>query len=213
MRIAVFGATGKTGIEVVKQGLDRGDSVVTFVRNPSKMTLQNANLTLVPGDVFDLNAVEKAIQGTDAVIVALGAGPDTKGAVNTDGTKNIVAAMKKYGVKRLVVESSYPMSGSPESMEFLKAMVGEDKIANMQPFIDDKAGQEKVTQESGLDWIIVRPLSLTDGPKTGKYRASDNLEVKPGDNISRADVADFMLKHLETAGWVGKIVTISSSNE
>ena len=210
MKVAVFGATGKTGVEVVKEALEQGHKVRAFVRNPSKMTIKNPNLTLIQGDVLDPKAVDAGVEGTDAVVVALGATADTKGPMMTNGTKNIVQAMKKYGVKKLIVEGSYPMSGAPESMEFLSAMMPQDQIANIKPFIDDKEGQEKVTRESGLAWTIVRPLTLTDGPRTSKYRVGEKLEVKPGDNISRADVADFMLKCLESREWVGKIVTATS---
>jgi putative NADH-flavin reductase len=209
MKIAVFGSTGKTGIEVVKQALELGHSVRAFVRDPNKMTIKNANLTLAQGDVLDFDAVEKAVKKVEAVVVALGAGPDTKGPMMTNGTKNIVGAMKKHNVKRLVVEGSYPMSGSPESMKYLMAAMPKDQIAELKPLIDDKAGQEKVTLASGLDWTVVRPLGLTSGRKTGKYRTGEKLDVKPGDKISRADVAEFMLKCLETREWVRKIATLS----
>jgi putative NADH-flavin reductase len=210
MKIAIFGATGKTGKEIVQQALENGHAVVAFVRDPSKMVSQSENVKMVQGDVFDLPAVEKAVEGVDVVLVALGASPDTKGAVNTDGTKNAIVAMKKHNVKRLIVESSFPMSGAPESMEYLSKVMPEEQVISMQPFIDDKAGQEKVTRESGLDWTIVRPSALTDEPKTGKYRVGENLKVNPGDNISRSDVADFMLKCVDSSEWVGKTVIITS---
>ena len=209
MKIAVFGATGKTGAEVVKQALERGHTVNAFVRDPNKMTIKNTNLTVIQGDVLEALAVERSVEGTDAVVVALGAGPDTKGPMQTNGTRNIVGAMKKYRAGRLIVMSSYPMSGSPESMGYLRARVTEEQIAGMKPLIDDKAGQEKETSQSELEWTIVRPMSLTDSPKTAKYRVGEKVEVKPGDSIARADVADFMLRCLETREWVGKIVTLS----
>jgi putative NADH-flavin reductase len=75
--------------------------------------------------------------------------------------------------------------------------------------LDDKIGQESNVKESGLDWMIVRPLSLTDGDKTGQYQIGEKLDVKPGNNISRADVTDFMLKSVSDDKWLHKIVTLS----
>lgn len=210
MKLAIFGATGKTGMELVKQALDGGHQVTAFVRNPAKMTITNPNLTLVQGDALDATAVEKAIVGTDAVLVALGRTADTKDAVMTKGTQHIVDAMKKSGVKRLVVESSYPMSGAPESMAFLKQMMSDEQLAPMQPMIDDKKGQEDVTRTSSVNWTLIRPLMLTDGPKTEKYRLGEMLAVKPGDSIARADVADYMLKTVTDKTAFGKTITIAS---
>ena len=209
MKIAVFGASGATGIQVVQQALDKGMAVKAFVRDPSKITLQNPKLEIVQGDVLDPNTVEKVVQGVDAVILTLGSKPDTKATMLAEGTNNISSAMKKYGVLRLVVMSSYPMSGSDESMEFLKSVMPEDKIETFKPMIEDKINQEKAVQESGLDWTIVRPMMLTDGPKTDNYRVGEKLEVKPSDNISRADVADFLLKTASDSTWSLKIVTLT----
>lgn len=206
MKIAVFGVTGKTGMQIVKQVLDLGFEVKAFVRDPGKMTIANEKLEVVKGDILDPETVDSGVSGVDAVLLALGSDKP----VLAEGTANILNAMKKHGVKRIVVESSYPMGGSPEGMAFLKSVgMTDEQIEGIKPITDDKIGQEKVVAESGLDWIIVRPLMLTDGEKTGKYRVGEKLDVKPGDNISRADVADFMLKSLKDDLWLHKTVTIT----
>ncbi len=210
MKIAVFGASGKTGREVVRQALEKGMEVNAFVRDSAKMTITDPKLTVVQGDVMLAESVGKGVEGVDAVIVALGASQNSTGPVNSVGTQNIIQAMSNNGVKRLVVEGSYPMSGSPESMEFLGKMMPADQISGLQSFIDDKAGQELLTRGSTLDWTLVRPLSLTEGPLSGSYKSGESLEVKPGDQISRADVADFMLKCLQDPSTVGKTITIAS---
>lgn len=210
MKIAVFGATGKTGKQIVQQAVEQGLEVKGFVRDPQKMDIKDDKLSLVQGDVVDTVAVGGAVEGVDAVIVVLGPKGDGTDNVMAQGTTNIINAMKKHGVRRLIVESSYPMSGSPEGMEFLKkAGMDEKQIEGMKSMLDDKVNQESETRKSGLDWIIVRPLSLTDGAKTGSYRVGEKLDVKPGDNISRADVADFMLKSLKDDKWLRKTVTVS----
>ena len=142
--------------------------------------------------------------------MALGPSPDAKENVLAKGTENIVNAMKKRGVKRIIMESSYPMSGSPEGMEFLKQVgMSDQQIATVQPAIDDKIEQENVVKKSGLDWIIVRPLSLTDGIKTGSYRVGEKMDIKQTDNISRADVADFLLRAIKDDKWLHKIVVVT----
>jgi len=210
MKIAVFGSTGKTGIQVVQQALEQGFEIKAFVRNPEKMSGKNEKLSLAQGDVVNADAVDRCVEGVDAVVVALGPNPDGTGNVMAEGTVNITSAMKKNGVKRVVVESSFPMSGSPEGIAFLKSLgMTEGQIAMAKPAMDDKIEQENAVRESGLDWIIVRPLILTDGKKTSHYRVGENLDIKPIDNISRADVADFMLKSLKDDEWLRKTVVIT----
>lgn len=212
MKILIFGATGKTGIEVVKQTLKQGNEVRAFVRNPQKMTVEDTRLSLIQGDVTDAAAVVKAVERVDGVVVALGASADMQAdIVLAQGTSNIIAAMKQHGVKKIVIQSSYPMSGYEDGVAFLRqAGMGDEQIAMMQPVLDDKKKQIELTLKSGLEFVVVKPMMLTDEAGTGKYRVAENLEVKPGDKISRADVADFMLKALTDSQFVGKVVTIAA---
>lgn len=212
MKILIFGATGKTGMEAVKQALEKGHDVMAFVRDPQKMTITHEKLSLIKGDVIDTSAVESAVKGVDGVIVALGASADMQAdIVLAQGTKNIIDAMKQHGIKRLVIQSSYPMSGYEDGIEFLKQVgMGEEQINMMKPVLDDKRKQIEAVLQSGLEFVVVKPMMLTDEAKTGKYRVDENLAVKPGDKISRADVADFMLNALGSSQFVGKIVTITS---
>ena len=211
MKITIFGASGATGKNVVEQALAQGNEVTAFVRNPKKMDIKNDKLTVTQGDVTKAQDVENAVAVADGVVVALGASPDMQAdIVMEEGTRNIMDAMKKHGVKRIIVQSSYPMSGSAEGVAFLKQMgMGDEQIAMVQPVLDDKAKQEDAIRDSGLAYTIVRPLMLNDEPKTGKYRVGENLVVKVGDAISRADVADFMLKDLTENKFIGKTVTLA----
>jgi len=104
MKLAIFGATGKTGIELVKQALEQGHVVTAFVRDPARLAIEDEGLTLVTGDVFDPASVAQAIQGQDVIICALGAGSDLKKTtIRTTGTINIISSMQKHNVKRLMV--------------------------------------------------------------------------------------------------------------
>lgn len=211
MKITIFGATGATGKNVIEQALAQGNEVTAFVRNPEKMDIKNDKLIVTQGDVTNAQDVEDAVAAVDGVLVTLGASPDMQAdLVMEQGTRNILDAMKKHGVKRIIVQSSYPMSGSQEGVAFLKQVgMGDEQIAMVQPVLDDKAKQEDALRESGLEYTIVRPLMLNNEPKTGTYRVGETLDIKVGDAISRADVADFMLKDLTENKFVGKTVTLA----
>lgn len=209
MKILVFGATGKTGKEVVRQAVDLGHAVVAFVRNAERMPIISDTVDVVEGDVMNLRDVDSAMMsGLEAVIGVLGSKGDYKGMPMTIGTRNIITAMNKRGVRRLIVQSSYPMSGSAESMEFLKKIMTEEQIKESEHAIKDKIGQEKEIIGSGLDWTIIRPVFLTEDPKTGKYQFGEKVEVGPDDKVARADVANFELKIIEDVSTYRKIFTI-----
>lgn len=133
MKISVFGATGGTGIQIVKQALEQGYEVKAFVRDPAKMTVSDPKVEVVEGNILDSASVDLGVEGVDAVLLALG----SREAVLAKGTKNIIDSAKKYGVKRIIVESSYSMSGSPEGTARLKAQgMSDDQIGicNCQTF-------------------------------------------------------------------------------
>lgn len=205
MKIAVFGATGKTGIEVVKQALEKGIEVNAFVRDSAKLQITDPKLKPFTGDALNPGTLDGCIDGVDAVIVTLS-------GIMASGLKNIMDEMKTKGVSRLILMSSYPMSGSAEGMNYLKsAGMDETKINQMMPMIKDKEMQEKEVAESGLTWTIVRPTFLKDEPKTGGYTAHETAQFSAATNgINRADVADFLIKLLSDSTWNNKVVSISS---
>jgi len=207
MNIAVFGATGKTGLEVVKQALEGGHQVTAFVRDPAKLNLENDNLTLVTGDVFDESSVTEAIKGQDAAVCALGAGSDLKKTtVRTDGTVNIIAGMKENNVKRLVVVTAMGVGESWDALSGFNKLFFATLLKSSR---NDHEAQEAAVKESGLDWTIIRPSGLVDEPRTGVYDFGENIPAKTS-KIARADVADLILKELEGNTNIGKALTISN---
>ena len=192
MKLLIIGSTGGTGRELVKQALEQGQQVTAFARTPSKLGIAHHNLRIAQGDITDRASVEAAVVGQDAVLCALGTKVIRKNTIQSDGTRNIVAAMQKNDVKRLVVETSLDVGDSRGQLGFFFAHV--IRATLLRNIFEDKELQERIVQESGLDWIIVRPAMLTDGPRTGKYRAGFSASDKIARKISRADVADFMLK-------------------
>jgi putative NADH-flavin reductase len=205
MKLLVFGSTGGTGRELVRQALSQGHDVTAFARHPSQ--LEHQGVTVVQGDVTDAAAVRAAVPGHDAVLCALGAPALARTTVRTDGTRNIVAAMEDAGVRRLVCQSSLGIGDSlavpmPRYVRLAFPLVLRRTFA-------DHEGQEQLIRQSKLDWTIVRPTKMVDGGRTGVYRrgladTKEKVKVK----ISRADVADFMLRqltddsYLRLAPWV-----------
>lgn len=192
MKLLIIGSTGGTGRELVKQALEQGHEVTAFARTPSKLGISHHNLRIAQGDVADQASVEAAVGGQDAVLCALGTRVIRKNTIQSDGTRNIIQAMQKNGVKRLVLETSLDLGDSRGQLGFFFAHV--IRATLLRNIFEDKELQERIVRESGLDWIIVRPAMLNDGPRTGKYRAGFSASDKIMRKISRADVADFMLK-------------------
>ena len=207
MKLAIFGATGKTGIELVKQAVEQGHTVKAFVRDASRLGIENERLSLVTGDVFDSSSVAQAVQGQDAVICALGAGSDLKKTtVRTTGTINIISGMKKNNVKRLVVITAMGVGESWDTLSLINKFFFAVLLKSSR---EDHEAQETAVKESGLDWTIIRPSGLTDTPRTGVYEAGENI-LAPTSKIARADVADLILKELEQNMRIGKAVTITN---
>lgn len=205
MKLVIFGATGGTGQQLVRQALEQGHSVTAFARSPEKLDIKDSKLSVVKGDVLDKAAVEKTVKGHDAVLVALGVKPPSQKTVVGPGTRNILDAMKKHGVHRVVVESAMFMDDALRSKSLpLRLMTA----TMMKGPRRDKLTQEKMVMESGLDWIIARPTMLTNGAKSG-WRVRDASEVGMSAKISRADVADFMLKQVKDDPYVGRAVLLS----
>ena len=194
MKLVIFGATGTVGCQVVQQALEQGHSVTAFVRNLSKLNIQHPQLSFAQGDVMDASVVEKAIQGQDAVICVLGS-KNLKSTIRSEGTQQIIQAMEKVGVRRLICQSTLGTGDSWNNLNFYWKYLMFGFILR-QVFADHEL-QEDLVRNSNLDWTIVRPSAFTDGPLTGDYRhnfpsTDRNITLQ----ISRADVADFILKQL-----------------
>lgn len=195
MKIAVFGATGGTGREIIAQALDQGHHVTAQARSPEALAdLEQPGLEVMRGDVLEMDDVERVVAGQRAILCAIGAGAG-RTSLREDGTRNIVAAMEGSDVSRLVCLSSLGVGDSRANLPFFTkhVIVG---IFLRHAFADHER-QERVVMQSPLAWTIARPPHLKDGPRTGEYQHG----FPPSDRsirnwISRADVADFMLKQL-----------------
>lgn len=194
MRIAVFGATGGTGRQVVEQALTAGHAVVALARDPARLALQDARLTVVQGDVLDRSRVDETIAGADVVIVSLGNTANNPDYIVSRGTEVIVDAMTSAGgPRRLIVVSSLGVGESRDQVPFAFKMLMNTVLKKA---MEDKERQETLVKASGFDWIIVRPGGLTNGPATGSYKSGVDVKLTAG-QVSRADVAAFVLQQLD----------------
>ena len=208
MRLLVIGATRGIGLETLKLGLESGHEMTALVRNGAALPLEGDGLSVIQGDILDARSVEEAVSDRDAVIVTIGIRP-TREAVTvfSEGTRNVVAAMEKKGCNRLLCVTGIGAGDSRGHGGFFY-----DKIINpllLARIYEDKDRQEAVVRESSLAWTIVRPGFLTNGRRTGSYRVIENMEGVRAKKISRADVADFLLKEAEENEHVSGTVLLT----
>ena len=209
MKILLVGATGGTGKEILQQALAQNHEVTALVRNPAAITLQNEHLHVVQGDVLNSNSIEQAVIGQEAVICALGLSLSASRKPTTiysDGTRNLIAAMNKQGVRRLICITGVGSGDSRGHGGFLYDNIFLPLL--LSGGYADKTRQEEVIKQSDLDWVIVRPGQLNNNAAKGTYRVmlDGKYEMK---GIARADVATFVLEQLTSSTYLGKTPAIS----
>jgi putative NADH-flavin reductase len=211
MKLTIFGATGGTGSQLVRQALAEGHEVTAVVRDPSPLTAGDPRPEVVRADVMDPAAIEAAVAGRDAVVTAIGSrtvrAPTT---VCADSARSIIEAMGRTGVDRLVLVSAAGLEADagdgPVTRHVLKPLLLQRILKH--PFADMRRAEEEV-RASGLRWTIVRPPRLTDRGRTGIYRTAEDLNIRGGLTISRADLADYLLRVAGDPGTVGHVVSVA----
>ena len=195
MKILVFGANGPTGREVVAQARGQGDEVTEFVR-------------AVDGDATDPAAVARAVPGHEAVVSVLGRRRSFRSAhLMERAMRAILPAMQREGVRRLVVVSAFGVGETWRDAPLVLRLMHRTVLRDI--FADKKVAQDYV-QATPLDWTFVYPVALTDGPRTGRYRVGERLELRGIPTISRADVADFIVRELHAPQYVRRTAIVSS---
>ena len=201
-RVLIVGATGGTGRQLVEQALERGHIVTALARDPTRIRLEHPRLRVLKGNVLDYPSVETAMRDQDAVLSALGHKQFFRPTrILSEGTRNLLRAMEAHHVRRLVCETALGIGDSAGRMGLYYTWF---VIPVIVPFYFwDKTRQERLIAGSGLDWTIVRPSALNDGPRGGRYEhGSDVGSFVWTERISRADVADFMLNQVTDATYV-----------
>jgi len=210
MKLLLIGGTGKTGRELIKQGLDQGHTITAIVRNPNKLKYDHPHLNVLKGNVLVPESFEHAFQGQDAVLSALGHKRFfIKTRILSKGTTHVINAMKKHKLKRLICITSLGINDSRFKLGLYYTLFTIPVILFF--YFRDKAKQEKLILNSDLDWTIVRPGQLTNGKKRMKYKHGSKVgSYILTKMISRADVAHFMLSQLKDATYLHKTPGITN---
>ena len=195
-KIALFGASGQTGQHFLKLALEQGFEIKALVRNPKIVSQSNPNLTILQGDVLNINDVSKVVESADIVVSLFGHVKGSPEWLQTNGTKNIVEAMKVKNVKKIISLSGgglpFPEKDKPKFIDKLIRMLMKVFVPKI---LNDAVKHHEVLANSGLNWIIVRAPRLTNDTKKGSYRVGW-VGVNASTKISRADLADFILSQI-----------------
>lgn len=206
MRILVIGASRGIGRETVLYALERGHEVRGLARSAAEMGMEDAGFEAWPGDATRAEDVAGAVEGMDAVVLALGL-PTTATALLkpttlfSDATRVAVAAMHAAGVSRLLAVTGFGSGESRAKVSALEMVAFEGILGRAYA---DKTRQEEIIEGSGLDWTIARPGILTSNRRTGRYRVLAAPESWQNGMISRADVAHFLVHAIEAGTYVGQ---------
>jgi putative NADH-flavin reductase len=208
MRLVVLGATGGTGLEIVRRAVDQGHSVTAFVRSAERLTPFLNRITVRQGDLLNGDELAEAIRDHEAVLS--GFGPRLPISKTDEDLLHrfaltLTRAMQHAGVRRVVVESTaflFKDSAMPPTYLFGRLF--------FSGVVVDASAMEQVLRKSELDWTIVRPPKLTDNPYTGRYRVREGHLPHFGFSISRADVADCFIKAVEDPATIGKVLGASN---
>lgn len=209
MNLTIFGATGRTGLHLVKKALERNHQVTAFVRNPDKLNLNNQKLQIVQGDIVDSGIVDRAIAKADAVLSVLGPTENKPTYTVSKGTENILHAMEKHQVKRLVISSGAGVSDSMDKPGFLDKIIQFLLKRFSRYVLEDMQKTVEIVRNSDLEWTIVRVPMLTDAPPTGEVKVG-YIGKNIGPRINRADLASFMLDQLDDSRYVHQAPAISN---
>lgn len=216
MKILIIGATGNVGRHTVDAALDAGHQVAAFGRSTGKIERDDVHLSIVKGDVLDEGDVEMAVRGQDVVILTFGA-PLTSDTILhqpglcEDGTRNVVAAMKRNGTRRLVAMTSLGAGDSEGHGRFVFRNVIEPVMLGR--IMKDRNAQEEVVRASGVpEWVIVRPAELSDDAPA-EVRVIDNLDGEPEPmTISRTDVGRTLVRFAGDMAHDGHAVVITNGS-
>lgn len=204
MRIAILGASGRTGQQLVRQALDAGHEVFALVRRPESFPIQHEKLTVLHGDAMNRQDVEKVVKKGEVVLSVLGYSKGSSRDVQSVATRYIITSMYQFGKRRLITLTNtyipFQQDGNGLGQRFKRIMF---QLFSGSTYRDTLDAAQAI-KKSSLDWTIVRTARLTDGPHTGGYDV-----IVGSSHISRANAADFMLKHLEDKTYIHEAPVIS----
>ncbi|MFE3261794.1 NAD(P)-dependent oxidoreductase [Nocardia sp. NPDC059091] len=198
MRLTVFGASGGTGSNLVRQALTAGHAVTAVVRGDHSLPV-DSNLTVITANAMSPTDIETAVAGADAVLDTIGPREPGPTSVVTDAARSICTAMEATGTSRLLIVSNSARTPGPGDDPFTRYVV---KPLILRPLLRhsliDMANAEEAVRRTRLDWTIVRAPQLTDNPRKGAYRTAIERNVTFGIRITRSDLATCLIDLITT---------------
>ena len=211
MKILSLGANGAVGQLALDDLLKANHEVTALVRNASAILKKNPRLTIVQGDPTNATDIEKLLAGYDAVLSTLGARTNKRTTLRTEVARNLVVGMKKHGVRKLVWLDAAGVGSSKEFVQRSSFLFGRIIMPLfLNHMYKDAAVADDLIEKSGCDWVIVRPMSFTNGAKTGNISViiDMSLTVKLRLRIARADVTAFLVEQVVREDYVGQMPVI-----
>jgi len=195
--ILVFGASGGTGLEVVEQALEAGHKVTAILRQPDKFPIRHEQLRIIKGDVLNPLTYENTFFGIDIVISCLGTRNREATVVYSQGVSNIMQAMQKVDIDRIICISAGAVEIAPNTSFLMRFLIKNILQKLFKYSYADMLLMEGILRGSNLNWTVIRPPRLLNGDRTGKYRTSINEFIPHMSTLTRADLADFIIHHLD----------------
>ena len=212
MHVTVFGGTGKIGRLVVQRLLDDGHRVTALVRSPDKLDIPDPDLEVVVGELPAPGAVDRVIDGTDAVISALGPpiDPMVSGSALTEATRSIIDSMRAHGVRRLVALATVSVPDPRDRPGVIDRLVPVGIGTLIPGALREVQGIHEAVTTSDLDWTVARIFAPIDIPANDTLRAGYLGVDDLGTPMARVDIAGFMVDQLEDTTWIGASPAISN---
>jgi len=195
--IMVFGASGGTGLEVAAQALEAGNQVTVVLRQPELFPIRHEQLRIIKGDVLQPQTYENAFFGIEVVISCLGSRNREPTTVYSEGVSNILTAMKKVNVNRIICLSAGAVEVPPNASFIMKFIIKNVLQRLFKHSYADMLVMETILGKSDQNWTVIRPPRLLNGDKTGIYRSVLNDYLPGMSTLTRADLAHYIIHHLE----------------
>lgn len=207
MKVAILGASGKTGKPLIEQALSGGHEVIALARSPEKIAFDDPRVIKRQADAFDAESVIAALEGADAVITTVGKTDlrDKRVNLSTAAHRAVITGMQKHGIKRLLVISSIGAAQGIKRKGWRRNLY----LYLRRKYYRDMFEMEREVMASGLDVTVLRAPILHDGPTTGQYQIMEDENYLDKLQIARADVAHFLLAEMTAGAWINRVIAVT----